>query len=239
MEKVYEKKYHELEKEHWWFKTRRDIILRLLDGYPRECKILEVGCSSGMLIDLLNQKFFKSVTGIDISEEAIKKCRFSGIGRFFKERAERTHFKDEEFDIVVSSDVLEHIEDHEEAIAEWRRILRKGGRVICFVPAFTFLWSSQDVQSMHYRRYSKSELVKIFKKKGFRTIKGSYWNSLAFLPNIVLKRLLRGKKRDQLQKTNKFVNSTFTNLLRIENSMITKGLHLPFGLSVFIIAERS
>jgi hypothetical protein len=45
MQKSYEKKYHLIEKEFWWFRARRDMILRLLCDDNKNSKILDIGCS--------------------------------------------------------------------------------------------------------------------------------------------------------------------------------------------------
>ena len=77
----YEKKYHEVEKENWWFVSRRMYLLDLLRKAPKDGKILDVGCSSGIFLKDLEQMGFKieNLFGIDISDTAIENCKNNGI----------------------------------------------------------------------------------------------------------------------------------------------------------------
>ena len=77
MKKNYEKKYHEIEAVHFWFRSRRNYILQLLKYENRTCKILDIGCSSGLLLnDLANAGFDKNnLYGIDISKKAVENCK--------------------------------------------------------------------------------------------------------------------------------------------------------------------
>ena len=71
MDPSYELKYHKFENNYFWFKARRDIIFKLLQTTDRNDKILDLGCSSGELIEFLNTKYFNNhimkiiITGSD------------------------------------------------------------------------------------------------------------------------------------------------------------------------------
>lgn len=81
MDKTFEKKYHRLENVHCWFKARREIILHLIIGLKpnKEARILEIGCSGGLLLKSLEKNGFDNVYGIDISESAIIRCKENGV----------------------------------------------------------------------------------------------------------------------------------------------------------------
>jgi SAM-dependent methyltransferase len=65
-------------------------------------------------------------------------------------------------DIIYSFNVLEHIEKDEDIIEEFKRVLKKGGKVVLYLPAFMNLWSSMDVKVGHYRRYVKKDMKRLF-----------------------------------------------------------------------------
>jgi predicted SAM-dependent methyltransferase len=61
----------------------------------------------------------------------------------------RPEFGDGQFDTIIASDVLEHIEREELALCEWKRVLKSCGKLIVFVPAFNFLWGGHDAANHH------------------------------------------------------------------------------------------
>jgi ubiquinone/menaquinone biosynthesis C-methylase UbiE len=244
MDVLYASKYHELEENHWWFIGRRDIIFRLIKDYQRDVEILEIGCSGGVLIEFLKKRGFLKLHGIDIDEKAIEICRQRVIKKVGVADAQETGFKEQQFDILIASDVLEHIKNEDKALLEWYRILKPGGTLIIFVPAFKFLWSNHDEVNCHYRRYSKSGLIKIVEKNSFKTERVSYWNFSLFFP-ISLVRFFRkflpgNRKRasDQLFEFNTVVNKTLEYILRLENKFLSTGINLPIGVSLFIIGRK-
>jgi len=242
MEKEFERKYHSLEKEHWWFISRRDIIRRIAKKFEKNIKILEIGCSSGRLMDALNEAKFKEVIGIDISKEAIHFCRKNYIKNIIQMDGSKMGFKEKEFDLIIASDILEHIYDDHHAILEWKRILKEKGIILAFVPAFNFLWSDHDIVNRHLRRYSRQGIKALFERNGLRIVRISYWNFFLFFP-IFIKRVILNKIRkrpepkDDLFRMNRAANVFFCLLLTIEN-IYCRFFDLPLGLSLFIIARK-
>src|SRR2546421_8132304 len=113
MNRDYEVKYHVLEERHWWFRARRDLVRALvLELCPdRSGHVLEIGCSSGVLIRRLQEEGYTSVFGIDISAEAIAESHRRGTPNTQIMDAQRLDFPAERFDIITASDVLEHLAD--------------------------------------------------------------------------------------------------------------------------------
>lgn len=245
MDALYEEKYHKIEEEeYWWFISRRDMILRLIRkmNLNKNAKILEIGCSGGPLIKLLNKEGFLNITGIDVSESGINLCKKRGIDNVKVMDGTKTFFDDNEFDLVIASDVLEHIKEDNDALSDWYRILKPNGKLIVFVPAFNFLWTVHDEINHHYRRYSRNELKKKVIENNFKLKKSSYWNFFIFLP-VSLLRLFqnlqkrKNKKEDQLYEVNSIVNKILIGLLKIENIFLSF-FNFPFGVSVFVVCEK-
>jgi 2-polyprenyl-3-methyl-5-hydroxy-6-metoxy-1,4-benzoquinol methylase len=193
MHKEYEKKYHQIEENHWWFRARRELIFKLLKRTNAK-KIIDIGCSSGQMLKILKETGLE-VKGIDISQKAVNICKNSDLNVILA-KGEETGLS-EKFDVLIASDVLEHIENETSAIKEWERILKKGGKAIVFVPAFNFLWKPHDETNHHLRRYSLRKLENLFQKNGFTIEQSGYWNFfmfplIAFL-KILQKKTLKGK----------------------------------------------
>lgn len=239
MDKSYEIKYHKLEEKNWWFKARRNTILHLIQkiGVNKNAKILDIGCSGGLLIKFLAHKGFLNIYGIDISENAIDLCKERGIKNVKVMDGTKLLFNDNEFDLVIASDVLEHIEEDSAALLEWYRVLKPNGKLIVMVPAFDFLWSSHDKINHHYRRYPKLDLKKKVKKANFKIMRISCWNFFLFFPTVVVRLLQRfyNKKnelKDQLYQVNPLINKILANLLKVEDWFLNF-LNFPLGVSIF------
>ena len=121
MEKDFEKKYHDVEIDHWWFKSRRKYLLDLLKDAPKDSKILDIGCSSGIFLNDLENLGFKpeNLFGIDISEVAIENCKANGLQHCFVMDAQNITLT-ETFDIIIASDCLEHLEDDKKALKKFQ-----------------------------------------------------------------------------------------------------------------------
>ena len=126
---------------------------------PKESLILDIGCSSGIFLKDLERLGFKieNLFGIDISEKAIANCKSNGIQNAFVMDAQNITLL-EKFDIIIASDCLEHLQDDIKAINNWKSLLKNGGLMYVFVPAFQSLWSYHDEVNKHFRRYTKIEL---------------------------------------------------------------------------------
>lgn len=95
MEIDFEKKYHEVEIENWWFISRRRYLLDLLQNVSKDSKILDIGCSSGIFLKDLELLGFKTehLFGVDISENAIANCKANGIQNAFVLDAQTLHWE--------------------------------------------------------------------------------------------------------------------------------------------------
>jgi len=243
MEENFEKKYHDVETDHWWFKSRRKYLIDLLKKIPKDSKILDVGCSSGVFLSDLEKLGFDSnnLYGIDISEKAILNSKKNGLVNTFVMDAQNIILT-EKFDIIVASDCLEHLKDDIQAIKNWKNLLKKDGKMYVFVPAFKSLWSYHDEVNMHFRRYTKQELKTKIENEDLEIIKSSYWNFFLFVPVYIFRKissLFKQKKSSESDITigNLFINKTLLQLLLFENKLL-KSVNFPFGVSAFCIAKR-
>ncbi|HLA56100.1 MAG TPA: class I SAM-dependent methyltransferase [Flavobacterium sp.] len=243
MEKDFEKKYHDVEKYHWWFKSRRNYILGLLKNAPKESKILDIGCSSGIFLNELENLGFKNenLFGIDISDKAIENCRQNGIQNAFVMDAQNITLS-ERFDIIVASDCLEHLQDDGKAIANWNALLKPGGKIYVFVPAFQSLWSNHDVVNMHFRRYTNPQLESRLKAENLNIVKSSYWNFFLFPPVYVFRKIANAFRKTpsaegDIKIGNPAINGILLTLVTFENKLL-KYVSFPFGVSTFCIAQK-
>lgn len=243
MEADYEAKYLKIEDDNWLLKARRRFIEGLLSGYEKNIKILEIGCSGGALMNELISRGFISVQGTDISKQALARCQERGLTTVVATDGKKLNFDNNFFDVIIAMDVLEHIERENEALVEWNRVLKPGGKLLIMVPAFQFLWSDHDIVNNHYRRYSKPQLLRVLSENNFKIVRSSYWNFVLFFPVSIIRitgRLLnRGKHepKDQLFDFGFIINKLLESLLWLEN-LLLRIIGFPLGVSVFAIAQK-
>lgn len=119
---VYDRRYEGIQKhKHRW-------ILRYL---PRRMgSVLDVGCGSGLLLELLRPLSARLV-GIDFSERMIRLARERvPEARLVLADAESLPFTDGSFDVVVSATVIQNAPSPERVLNEIARVLRKGGLAV-------------------------------------------------------------------------------------------------------------
>ena len=246
MQTAYEERYHQLEARQWWFVARRHILRNLVqrESPDRRSRILDLGCSGGELLKELLDDGYPSASGIDLSFEAVALCRAAGL-RVDRMDAQLLDFPNATFDVLIASDVLEHIQDDQQALQEWGRVLKPGGLLMVFVPAYMFLWTEHDEANMHYRRYRRMELARLLRANGFLVERSSYWNTLLFPPVAVIRLWRRwcsgksdsGDKGDLIEPAPR-VNALLTALLHAENHLLCFGLNWPVGVSVMALARK-
>lgn len=132
------------------WKIRKSIFKSLREELEKNkrrnspVRILEVGCFEGDLIfhlkTLLDEEHNLDFTGIDLSPQGIdfanrrkeffkaKNCQFKVMD------ANNLQFEERQFDIVICSEVIEHIEDPIETLREIYRVLRESGLAIVTTP---------------------------------------------------------------------------------------------------------
>jgi SAM-dependent methyltransferase len=115
-------------------------VLPLLDG--RHKKILDAGCGPGVFVYEMASRFPDStITGIDIDQERLSRNRIiaekSGLPncRFQDQSVTDADFENE-FDLVITLDNLEHIEEDDLALSKLFNVLKPGGDIIIHVPGY-------------------------------------------------------------------------------------------------------
>jgi SAM-dependent methyltransferase len=234
---------HDLELNHWWFRSRRRILLdlvgQLAGAQPGLLRILDVGCGTGGNTGAYAS--FGWVIGIEPDSTAARLAQRRGGAVYCRSSAGRLPFRNQTFDVAVASDVIEHIEDDAGAVAEIARVLRRGGSAVFTVPAHPWLFSEHDAALHHFRRYSRAALKEVLLENGLRLRKISYWNTSLF-PVFCLYRLLHrrlGSASPQSDTTPapRLINEVLTGLLGAEAAILRRG-SLPWGLSLLSVAER-
>jgi len=159
---------------------RFEIILSLAGTRK---KILDLGCGSGLLAKKLKSRK-NDVVGLDISPQAIKRAKKRGLQAFVCNlEIERWPVKKNCFDVVVASEVIEHILDTDKFLKNIRRVLKAKGSLILTTPntaslgrrLFLLLGKNPYLEASfhpqragHVRYFTKDSLFILLRKHGFK-----------------------------------------------------------------------
>lgn len=242
--KEYELMY-QIEKDHWWYSGMEALTRGILENrkiHIERKKILDAGCGTGgTASSYLGQ--YSRVTGCDISRIALSFCAKRNISTIAQASVTHLPFANQEFDMVVSFDVLyeQGVENDQAALAEFWQVLRPGGHLFLRLPAYNWLRSNHDQRIQTARRYTRSKVTSLLHEVGFSIRLISYANTFLF-PFAVVKRILDrllpvSKEKSDLEATPRWLNPYLAKILASESGLIT-GTGLPFGLSILALAQK-
>jgi len=147
-------------------------VKNIISNVQKKSLVYDVGCNSGGIGQILMQNKYCQVYGSEICQTLGEKASQKGI-RVFIGWAEHTPYKDEMFDAVIMTFILEHVIDPHVLTKESLRVLKKGGRVLGHVPTALGDWGKHTIgkHPEHLRAYGYRELKKLLQESGLRDIK--------------------------------------------------------------------
>jgi SAM-dependent methyltransferase len=237
----------DVEENHWWFQARRSIVWSLVErfvdgGAQRRLRICELGCGTGG--NLTAAAWKHEVVGVECSERALAYAR-----RKLGDRVRQGSLPDEvdlpeaSYDVVLLTDVLEHIEDDAGSARTALQLLRPGGVVVATVPAYQWLYSPRDAQHHHFRRYSKRQFRALWTSDEAEIELLSHYNTLLFPPAAAVRLASKvwrhsaeaaaGDLHVPASPMNRLLNYTMSS----ERSLLGR-VPLPFGLSLVAVVRK-
>jgi SAM-dependent methyltransferase len=194
--------------------------------------VLEVGAGHGTFTEIMSERAVR-VVATDVSERCVDRLqeRFAS-----NDRVEVVHGGVDAvaghgpFDSAVLINVLEHIENDDSVLLELSAVLKPGGRLILWVPAFQFLYSDFDRKIGHYRRYRKGEFRTQLTRAGFTVTDIRYINLVGAIAWLVVARMMRKAPTNGVSVG--IYDSYFVPVLRRMEG--TGGV--PVGQSLFAVA---
>lgn len=206
----------------WYLGERDKFVFRITKKFTNlnlNKKMLDAGCGTGGIISYF-QNIGIHIIGNDTSLESLSLGKKRGkIIHCIQASNIHLPFRDEAFDITITSEVLEHVEDDLLALKELCRVTRH--RIIFTVPGHMYLWTSSDDILLHKRRYSKLELETLVKESGMHIIKLKPYGMIPATMVMAYKFVsqLKSKKNkttnDELPFTSRYtIPKTLDNLLR-------------------------
>ena len=229
------------QKEHWWFKARREILDKIISkcDLSDSARILEIGCGTGG--NLLMLKKHGNVYAMEMNEFASEyAARTTGVDVRKGWLPDNIPYN-EKFNLVCMFDVLEHIQDDKKALIEITKLLIPMGTLVITVPAYSWLYGTHDKMMHHYRRYSRNALNKTISYSSLNILKIFYFNTLLF-PLVILSRLADMLKNSDesvgYSTPNNIVNQLLYRIFSIERILVNK-INFPFGTSIVAICRKT
>lgn len=157
--------------------------------------MLDVGCGEGRhIFGIMQEHPEMKCIGLDMDNDSLHKAEegyeyFKSISNveaeFLKGSAYSLPFLDNSLDLIVCSEVLEHLHQYNDAVKEIHRVLKPGGKFYASVPASwpeKICWAlSKDYQNQpggHLRIFNQSGLVSEIEESGFKFLSSDRFHSI-------------------------------------------------------------
>jgi SAM-dependent methyltransferase len=205
----------------------RRRLIRSLARTVNPKSVLDVGCGTGETLRVLRDAVHPTrMVGVDLSPAVIESNRRLMPYAEFHAVDVRTALLDERFDLIVASEVLEHIDDYSQALTHLRRMC--AGHMVVTVPAGPIF--PIDHHMGHVQHFTPDELARALAKASFEVRVswqwGFPWHSLYRRvingsPNAMLKRFGDGPYSLSDKLVSRAVDALFyTNLKRFGNQLV-------------------
>ena len=235
------------EDTHWWYIGLHDLVTVLSNKFfPNQTlKILDAGCGTGGLLSILS-RLEHDIEGFDYSDDALNFCRERGLNNVFKADINDWRPSPNSYDLIVLMDVLYHewVHDEIKVLQTLASGLKEDGLLMANYPAYPFLNRYHDKVVMTRERYTKKTLKTYLTKAGLAPRILSYRLPHAFLFLLLLRlyetiieNTAEGKS-DIADIPSSLINRLLIQIGRLENRIITRGISIPFGSSLFVVAKK-
>jgi ubiquinone/menaquinone biosynthesis C-methylase UbiE len=225
-------------------RVRAGVVVPLLRSLPEPKAILDVGCGRGVLT-LTAAEMFPAATVVGADVLPFLAERNTEVARRLNRTNARFLATDvtqldavEAYDVVLATDVLEHVEDDTDLLRRLLRALRPGGHLVLHVPHVTrhlFGWTRLNFLEIegHVRPgYTLEGLWRLLNEGGFRVETATYtYNSIETLMNDLSFLITRGRERRKW-----LYALCFPWLMLV--TWLVRGLRPPIGSGLVFVARR-
>lgn len=242
----------QVEDSSFWFRHRNACILEAMRQYPPAGTVFDVGGGNGFVAKGMQDAGFE-VALVEPGASGARNAHRRGIRSVVCATLQDAGFVLGSLPAVGLFDVVEHIENDHEFLKTVRNHLAPGGKVYLTVPAYSVLWSQEDIDAGHQRRYGRSALRNLFLQTGFSVdfLTGFF----QFLPPAILMarvlpyRLGRARSPDpreagsQMKRHHlldgRFANQVLEWLQERETSHVRARRETHYGASWLLVASKA
>jgi SAM-dependent methyltransferase len=233
----------EFEDQSFWFAHRGACLTAVVRRFPPIGALFDVGGGNGFVARTLMDAGFPTVL-VEPGEVGARNARRRGLPAVICATLAAAKFTSGTLPAVGLFDVLEHLDNDADFLAEIHRCLVPGGRLYLTVPAFSWLWSDADVDAGHFRRCTLGGWQKRVEMAGFTTVFSSYFFSLLPLPLLALRVLpsLIGRRpppqKEYARAHQPRARWLTDRIWATELNRLKNGRSIPFGSSCLLVVEK-
>jgi SAM-dependent methyltransferase len=229
-----------VEREHWWFRAKRDLVVDELRRHDVRGLVVDVGAGTGGLLEQLDAAG-RTAIGFELDPLALDlTTRIEPRPSVGRGVAERLPVAGAAASAVTALDVIEHLDDDVAGLRELGRVVGPDGVVIVGVPAYRWAWSDHDVRLGHRRRYDRRSLRAAAEAADLDVLRCSHYHSWLVPIALLVRRTPLGRLQQKSAEEASFVGPNVNRLLRgvslLERTAM-RLLDLPFGLSILLVAR--
>jgi SAM-dependent methyltransferase len=221
---------------------------RFVTNYKKSGRLLDVGCSTGIFLNHIQENLNKSdweIFGVEVNHEAANAARLNFNLKVFTGTLEEANFPAAFFDAITLWDVLEHLHDPMSSLLEMCRILKVNGILVLRVPNLDSWWANLFGKywaglepPRHLYVFNQTTLSSLLEKSGFHVLKTSTAISSYLVFVLSIRFWLVGKS----------IKPAYRNsILRMMYHPITRALTAPLffidtmfkkGSALVVVAEK-
>lgn len=160
-------KYQKRADNYHWLQINRNIfafnafvmarykqVIKLIPNKPHQ-QILDIGCGDGVLLNLIKNAI---LYGIDLDQASLDYAATKVKAKFIQGSAEKLPFQANFFDVVLATEIIEHLSQPKLMLAEIQRVLKPGGYLILTTPVQQ---PGKLTDQLHVREFSSVELKEL------------------------------------------------------------------------------
>lgn len=179
---------------------------------------IDIGAGNGLFLKFFRDKGYV-VEGIELEKDQVHELQhdrqLEGVrvrqGDITKLVGNASH------DVVIASDVIEHIKDDKKALANLYSFVKPGGYLVITVPAHSFLYGKRDENWGHFRRYNRRDLVHKLSGLPFSEIvTTAFWNFLGFFAYGYYEKIRNQPINETLRHSTSMVSQLVRKMLDTE-----------------------
>lgn len=169
-------KYQTRSADYHWQQVSRNIfrfnafvsgryqqVIKLIPK-KKDQRILDIGCGDGVLLSQIKSG---RLYGVDLDESSLIYATAKIKAKLLKSGAEKLPFRNNFFEVVMATEIIEHLTNPQLMLAEIQRVLKPGGKIIITTP---IKLTSGLTDPLHVREFSPAELSALISTK-FKLIK--------------------------------------------------------------------